>query len=97
MPNETAAKSAKPPDSRPRVTALTTGDGGVTLRGIWNSVTMISPDAPWVRSSGLEMYLDRGLGGVVCHYPGLDNLTKEKRPFTTLIPMGHIRSMELAE
>ena len=83
-------------DTRPVVTEAHFKEGGVHLKGcgVQNVLQTGGPTNPGLRASilGLTMRLDRGLGGIEIHHR--DPSSKHHR---TLVPVGHVRCMELAE
>lgn len=84
---------SKSPADRPRVLSLESGEGGISLPGFWETKSRIDLKMPWVKSMGLEMELDRSLGGVVLRYDGKDE--GKAKSFTVLIPLAHLRRVEL--
>lgn len=81
---------------KPRVAYLKTAEGGVDVPGM-GTQTMLRPKAMDKRPPGVatnyieDIELDRGLGGCV-----LRGRYQEKA-FHILIPMGHLRQVELAD
>lgn len=81
---------------RPKVLAMTFGEAGVHFAGFDQRASLRAPteeEKKLAKSpiSTLEMELDRQLGGVVVRYK-FQNL-----PHTVLVPLAHVRKVELAE
>lgn len=90
---EAAKKLDAPSQLHPqgrRVTSIGTKDGGVQL-GFHGTHTFL-PGA----LKGVEMELVSSMGGVLVQYPhrGLEGVVAPK---TLLIPLSHLRQIELAE
>jgi len=80
----------------PQVLRLTTGDGGVEIPGagaqtILRAKGVDNRSAAIGTNSIVSMELDRALGGVVVH------CNYREKPSSILVPMGHIKQMELAD
>lgn len=77
-----------------KVLAIRTGDGGVELQEL-GVKSFMAVTEQWAKDRKLSMELDKSLGGVVLHYLGREQ--GKEVPRTILIPMAHLRRVDLAE
>lgn len=84
---------AYPKSDKPRVLSLRTQDGGIEMPGggVETFLSHGKSPTPLNQRPLYDMELDRSLGGVVVRYEKLGI------PHTVLIPMAHLRMVELAE
>lgn len=75
-----------------RVLSVTTGDGGVDFTGLGVRTYLTTPTTAEGKAGplgSLEMSLSKALGGVVVRY------TYKNEPRRYLVPMAHLRRIEL--
>ena len=90
-----AVKQEAPKPGRIKVLSLATQEGGVSIPG-GSQMTLLTPKRDPKRPAAgtvpdLDMELVMGLGGVVIR------LQHQGKPVTLLVPLAHIRCLELAE